>query len=284
MRRLTTPQRVLLLAGLIIGWFIGNWLWPAVGIAKGQKEEKMGYMPDGQTGEVHNVIVGEVAYDELQRDAALWREHLKRSKEFETNEESYDDWVDIVQAASHWREHEGNIWRLYVHLVGTHITHSAAPNVELDLMHTSWTEPNGDHVNGVEHLARAIVRAARDNGLPLNVLVALVMQETQQSPFSNNLIGSSGERTMVQINPLDGDPSRAKAIAEGLADPAKAIEWAGRYLAARYKDGDLDVALRRYNGGPGGMDSKSAHRYADDILTRGTEMVKADALWGLVPE
>lgn len=196
---------------------------------------------------------------------------------------------ELERDAALWRQHKDNIWRLYVHLVVRHIATTAPYRVAQEVNFQVWLELNGDKTGTFEHLARAFVRAARENHLRLCDLVALVMQETRQSPFDNTLVGASGERTMVQILPF---PGREHIIKDGLADPAVAIEWAGRYLANGYKmalptlteDGAIRFAFRRYNGGPGGMDSKAAHQYADEVMALGAAMVKDCELWAVVPQ
>ena len=284
MRRLIVPQHLTLLAFLII---------VAVGITKGETNMR-GEQDLSCIGEISGISGPPPGTARCLQEEEKMAERITctdcgcaitpaTAQDFggrcqDCSETSYQD---MARQAALWREHG---WRAEVSLVVEHIIDTAWQETKSRLLREVWEEKDGRGVNGIHHLARAFVRAARENGLQLSVLVALVMQETQQSPFNNTLVGKAGERTMVQINPLDGNTDRAAAIKAGLRNPGEAIGWAGSMLRRTYHDIDPFHGLARYNGGFGGMNTKAAQKYALGVMARMEELEDADSLWGIVPE
>jgi len=252
-RRLTTPQRLTLLTFLIIA---------AVGIAKGQKvedpeqgrrEEKM-TDTDMDKSQGRPAGYGDVEDPEQGRRVVCDRPYL-----------------ELQRDAALWRE-QG--WRAEAHLVRLYIESKTSRCNGFN-----FTDGKSPELPYTEYLARAFVRAAREFKLRLWIAVAIAQKE---SNFDNSAVGKQGERTLMQIFPL---PGQEQVIKDGLADPAKAIKWAGQYLADGLRlHGNLEEALGRYNGGPGARNTKPAKRYAADVMALGAAMVEANALWGLVPE
>ncbi len=154
----------------------------------------------------------------------------------------------------------------------------------VDLVSARINQATGCHADWGErrYLARAFVRVARELKLPLKVAVAIAEWETRERPFSNDLVGGAGERTLMQINPLTD--ARKQAIEEGLKDPAKAIDWALRNCfmpgyranieAGTTQKWAIRSGLKRYNG---------SAAYADKVLAL-MEKEYTDSLWQEVPE
>ena len=103
---------------------------------------------------------------------------------------------------------------------------------------------------------RELFKFVEDNeGLPPNLLLRLAQQESMFNPLATNPSGAQG---MMQIIPRwhpGVDPF----------DPAQAIPYAGKFLAAQYaRFGSWRAALAAYNWGPGNV-SKALRRHSGDI-------------------
>jgi hypothetical protein len=91
--------------------------------------------------------------------------------------------------------------------------------------------------------------AARRYGIPPSLFRRLIQQESGWNPDARNPSGATG---LVQIHlPSHPDISEAQA-----RDPAFALGWGARYLAAqKARFGRWDLALAAYNAGPGNVES-----------------------------
>lgn len=92
-----------------------------------------------------------------------------------------------------------------------------------------------------------INQVAKKYGLPVNVLTALVKQE---SGFNPRAVSSAGAQGLTQLMP-------ATARGLGVSDPfnpRQNLEGGARYLSQQLKSfGSLDKALAAYNAGPGAV-------------------------------
>jgi len=99
-------------------------------------------------------------------------------------------------------------------------------------------------------IAKAFVKAADKYGIPLLAGVAIADVE---SNFSNHIVGSHGEASLMQILPLPGRPS----CEELRADPSVGIYWALENCFApayhqtlaegKSEDEAIKAALKKYN-------------------------------------
>jgi len=212
-RHLTRPQRIVLLAFLVLAV---NGLLRSPAFNEPIEEEKVPNVDNGTiavTCSEENpaslyVPVGEL--EALRRDAALWR---------------------------------GHAWRAEVHLVMGYIRkHTGSAKAAHYLTLSRWVEDNANNVNGYEHLARAFVRTDRELQLPLWVAVAIAERE---SGFDNLAVGQQGEKTLMQILPL---PGRYHLIQDGLSDPALAIQGAMQnFFMPGYVSAGVRGGLKHYN-------------------------------------
>lgn len=90
--------------------------------------------------------------------------------------------------------------------------------------------------------------AARRYGVPPSLFRRLIQQESGWNPDARNPSGATG---LVQIHlPSHPDISEQQA-----RDPAFALGWGARYLAAqKARFGKWDLALAAYNAGPGNVE------------------------------
>ncbi len=89
------------------------------------------------------------------------------------------------------------------------------------------------------------VRAAKRYGIPSNIFLALVNQESGWNPTAGSSAGAVG---LTQIHlPSHPDVTYAQAT-----NPRFALNWGAKYLASQYKAfGNWRQALAAYNAGPG---------------------------------
>lgn len=125
--------------------------------------------------------------------------------------------------------------------------------------------------------ARSVVSESRANGLPLELVLAVIHTESGFYNFAVSPVGAVG---LMQVMPATGaDLAREIGVGwEGprmLFDPELNVRLGTRYLAwlhARY--GDWDRALAAYNWGPGRIDRRLARggampvAYAQRVLDR----------------
>ena len=111
----------------------------------------------------------------------------------------------------------------------------------------------------LEGVARAVVKAEQEHGLPALLVLALIEQESHFRPKARGPGGSLG---LMQLM-----PSSARAIAEqhGIAwqgartlhDPVKNVHLGVLYLAEmRELFGSTDLAMAAYNIGPGAVQKR----------------------------
>ncbi len=116
-----------------------------------------------------------------------------------------------------------------------------------------------------------IKAAAAESGLPPELLLAVVMEESGGDPQASSDKGAQG---LMQLMP-------ATAADMGVKDrnhPGENLQGGARYLSLMMKryDGDLSLALAAYNAGPGNVDRagravpafQETRNYVDRVLKR----------------
>ncbi len=92
-------------------------------------------------------------------------------------------------------------------------------------------------------MARA---AARQHGVPEDLFLRLVQQESNWKPRAKSHAGAIGLAQLI--------PSTARALGVDPYDPAQNLEGGARYLKTQYKEfGSWRLALAAYNAGPGAV-------------------------------
>jgi soluble lytic murein transglycosylase-like protein len=111
----------------------------------------------------------------------------------------------------------------------------------------------------VEGVARAVVKAEQEHGLPALLVLALIEQESHFRPKARGPGGSLG---LMQLMPRS---ARAVAVEHGipwqgvrtLHDPVKNVHLGVLYLAQmRDVFGSTDLAMAAYNIGPGALQKR----------------------------
>lgn len=88
--------------------------------------------------------------------------------------------------------------------------------------------------------------AARRNGVPEDLFLRLVRQESGWNP---NAVSHKGAMGLAQLM-----PGTARLLGVDPRDPAQNLEGGARYLAAQYRAfGTWRLALAAYNAGPGAV-------------------------------
>jgi soluble lytic murein transglycosylase-like protein len=104
--------------------------------------------------------------------------------------------------------------------------------------------PRLDRVENLDAYDAHILEAARDNGLPAELIKAVAVAESRMVPTAVSPAGAQGIMQLI--------PSTASAMGVGDAfDPAQSIRGGSAYLAdqaARF--GTFELALAAYNAGP----------------------------------
>ena len=111
--------------------------------------------------------------------------------------------------------------------------------------------------------------AARRNGVPEDLFLCLVRQESGWNPNAQSRKGALGLAQLM--------PGTARALGVDPRNPAQNLEGGARYLAAQYRAfGSWRLALAAYNAGPGAVQRhggvppyKETRNYVAVILGRG---------------
>ncbi|SFI40555.1 lytic transglycosylase domain-containing protein [Jannaschia pohangensis] len=111
--------------------------------------------------------------------------------------------------------------------------------------------------------------AARRNGIPEDLFLRLIRQESGWNPNARSHKGAIGLAQLM--------PGTARALGVNPNDPAQNLEGGARYLATQYrKFGSWRLALAAYNAGPGAVEQhngippyRETRNYVTAILGRG---------------
>ena len=88
--------------------------------------------------------------------------------------------------------------------------------------------------------------AARRHGVPEDLFLRLVQQESGWNPTAKSHKGAFGLAQLM--------PATARALGVDRADPAENLEGGARYLKQQYREfGSWRLALAAYNAGPGAV-------------------------------
>lgn len=89
-------------------------------------------------------------------------------------------------------------------------------------------------------------QAAKENGIPEDLFLRLVNQESRFNPNAKSSVGAIGLAQLM--------PATARELGVNPYDPVDNLNGGARYLADRYKEtGRWDHALAGYNAGPGAV-------------------------------
>lgn len=93
----------------------------------------------------------------------------------------------------------------------------------------------------------AAIQAAQKWGVPENIFLSLVKQESGGNP---NAVSSAGAQGLAQLM-----PATAEYLGVDPTDPVQNLDGGARYLAEQYRRfGDWNLALAAYNAGPGNVE------------------------------
>jgi hypothetical protein len=116
-----------------------------------------------------------------------------------------------------------------------------------------------------EQYQNLVQSAAQANGIPSNLLAAVIQRESGWDPTAK---GTSGEIGLGQLMPKTAE----QLGVTDRSDPVQNANGAAKYLnqmLTRY-EGNLEKALQAYNGGPGNVDkgtvSEAAKKYAKETM------------------
>lgn len=105
---------------------------------------------------------------------------------------------------------------------------------------------------------QAAVAAARRNGVPVPIFLALVNQESGWQP---HVVSKAGARGFTQLM-----PGTAAGLGVNPDDPLQNLEGGARYLRKQLDHfGSVRLALAAYNAGPGAVQSGAWKRYSETV-------------------
>ena len=119
-----------------------------------------------------------------------------------------------------------------------------------------------------EGVARVLVQAEKENGLPVLLMLAVIEQESR---FDPNAVGPRGSIGLMQVRPFVGRDVAARhdipwQAQRTLRDPVANVRIGTAYLAElRERFDDVDLAMAAYNIGP----TRVAKRLRAGVKPRG---------------
>ena len=118
------------------------------------------------------------------------------------------------------------------------------PRAEADSEDASAVRYKGNYKGEYLETAKA---AARQHGVPEDLFLRLVQQESGWNPGAVSNKGATGLAQLM--------PATAKKLGVDMTDPAQNLEGGARYLRMMYdKFGSWRLALAAYNAGPGAVE------------------------------
>ena len=135
--------------------------------------------------------------------------------------------------------------------------------------HVATAEPSmlRDRYNSNNPYVVEAKRLAKEYGLPENIFLALIHQESR---FDANAVSKAGAIGLTQLM-----PGTASDMGVDPRDPMQNLEGGARYLAQQYKAfGEWPLALAAYNAGPGAVrkagnvipNNKETRNYVPTVL------------------
>ena len=101
----------------------------------------------------------------------------------------------------------------------------------------------GEYKGKYLHIARS---AARKHGVPEDLFLRLIQQESNWNPTAKSHAGAYGLAQLI--------PSTARYLGVDINDPHQNVEGGARYLKEQYQEfGSWRLALAAYNAGPGAV-------------------------------
>lgn len=113
---------------------------------------------------------------------------------------------------------------------------------------TKWGTKSPKYKGSYKGVYSTMARnAARKHGVPEDLFLRLVQQESGWNP---NALSHAGAQGLAQLM-----PATAKVLRVDPSDPAQNLEGGARYLKQQYrKFGSWRLALAAYNAGPGAVE------------------------------
>ena len=118
------------------------------------------------------------------------------------------------------------------------------PRAEVPSLQGSVPSYNGNYRGQFLNAARS---AARRNGIPEDLFLRLVQQESGWNPNARSVKGAMGLAQLM--------PQTARLLRVDASDPVQNLEGGAKYLRWQYeKFGNWRLALAAYNAGPGAVE------------------------------
>ena len=126
---------------------------------------------------------------------------------------------------------------------------------------TTYTGPEA-----VEQWINEATRAANLTGVPRDLILAVIWQESSGSPQAE---GSAGEQGLMQVTAVAAEDV-GETLPSTADSPQRQITVGAKYLARcfDYVGGDTFKALRCYNEGPPPLRRQSSIQYATQVLNK----------------